>query len=215
VPIAFQNAQSKAFEGLAPELLRLVAKDAGLQIEFQSMIFGEQLAALADKRIDITASGLGPTPEREKVADFTDSYGSFRDAMVVPIGDARDYSTTADFKGLAIACLKGTAYCNGLTRAGAIVTVSEASPDLLTAVESGRVNGAVNDALVLTARLKDDQHPKLKMVTSYPAFFVARLAFGVQKGNAELLAKLNASLAKLQADGTVKKLTEKWGIPSL
>ncbi|MBA4036302.1 MAG: amino acid ABC transporter substrate-binding protein, partial [Bradyrhizobium sp.] len=35
---------------------------------------------------------------------------------------------------------------------------------------------------------------------------------GVRKGDTELLAKINASLAKLKANGTVEKILDKWGL---
>ena len=37
-------------------------------------------------------------------------------------------------------------------------------------------------------------------------------AFAVHKGDSELLAKINASLAKLKANGTVDKILDKWGL---
>ena len=38
------------------------------------------------------------------------------------------------------------------------------------------------------------------------------VGIGVRKTDQELLKKINASLAKLKADGTVDKILEKWGL---
>ena len=38
------------------------------------------------------------------------------------------------------------------------------------------------------------------------------VGIGVRKGDTELLAKINASLAKLKANGTVEKILDKWGL---
>ena len=37
------------------------------------------------------------------------------------------------------------------------------------------------------------------------------VAIGVRKSDTELLGKINASLAKLKANGTIAKILEKWG----
>ena len=34
----------------------------------------------------------------------------------------------------------------------------------------------------------------------------------MRKGDTELLAKINTSLAKLKANGTIDKILEKWGL---
>lgn len=38
------------------------------------------------------------------------------------------------------------------------------------------------------------------------------LGFAVQKGNAELLEKINAGLANVQENGTYDELLKKWGL---
>jgi polar amino acid transport system substrate-binding protein len=40
------------------------------------------------------------------------------------------------------------------------------------------------------------------------------IAFGVKKGNAALLAKINDGLAKIKADGTLDKILKKWNFGS-
>ena len=41
---------------------------------------------------------------------------------------------------------------------------------------------------------------------------IGHLAFAVRKGDADLLMKLDGSLAKLQADGTVAAIKKKWNL---
>jgi len=211
-PTSGLNPQTKQWEGVAVELLLAVSKDAGLHVEFQPMTFAELEPALIDKKIDIIASGYGPTPTREKVVDFTQPYWSFRDVLVVPVGDTKVYRSPADFKNMSIATPKGSAYVNGLKEAGANLTLVATPPDELIELEAGHVAGAVDNGLQLAYRLRGNAHPALKIVASYSPVQEGKLAFAVRKGNTELLAKLNASLAKLQADGTVESITAKWGL---
>jgi polar amino acid transport system substrate-binding protein len=49
-------------------------------------------------------------------------------------------------------------------------------------------------------------------VTSYKPATVGTVAIGVRKSEQELLTRINASLAKLKANGTVAKILDKWGL---
>jgi polar amino acid transport system substrate-binding protein len=211
-PTSGLNPQTKQWEGVAVELLQAVARDAGLPIEFQPMTFAELEPALLDQKIDIIASGYGPTPTRERLVDFTQPYWLFRDILVVPIGDTKIYRSPADFKDMSIVTPRGSSYVNGLNEAGARLTFVASPPDGLVELEAGHVAGAVDNGLQMAYRLRGNAHPGLKMVKSYSPFQEGRLAFAVRKGSPELLAKLKASLAKLQADGTVASIAAKWGL---
>jgi polar amino acid transport system substrate-binding protein len=211
-PTSGINPQTKRWEGVAVEVLMAVAKDAGLQLEFTPMPFADLQPALLGKRIDIIASGYGVTPAREKVVDFTQPYGSFRDLLVVPVTDMKLYRSPADFKDMSIAIPKGSAYVDGLERAGAKLTLVTSPPQAISELEAGHVAGVVDNGLQVAYRLRGNTHPELKIVDSYSPIQEVKLAFAVQKGNADLLAKLNASLTKLQADGTVKSIASKWGL---
>lgn len=211
-PMSGRNPQTKEWEGVALELLMSVAKDADLQIEFVPMIFAELQPALLDKKIDVIAGGYGITPEREKVVDFTNTYGEYRDLLVVPVVDIKPYRSVADFKGMKIAVPKGSAYVAGLKEAGAEIVFVNGPADTLPELEAGHVAGVIDNGLQLAYRLKIEPHPTLKIVNDYTPIQVGRLAFAVQKGNADLLTKLNASLARLQANGTVKTIKTKWGL---
>jgi polar amino acid transport system substrate-binding protein len=41
---------------------------------------------------------------------------------------------------------------------------------------------------------------------------VGTVGIGVRKSDQDLLKKINASLAKLKANGTVDKILDKWGL---
>jgi polar amino acid transport system substrate-binding protein len=54
--------------------------------------------------------------------------------------------------------------------------------------------------------------PEVRLVQSYKPMTVGTVAIGVRKSDQELLAKVNASLAKLKANGTLAKILDKWGL---
>ncbi|MGN6388435.1 MAG: substrate-binding periplasmic protein [Burkholderiaceae bacterium] len=211
-PMSGLNPQTGQFEGVAVELLRAVAKDAGLAVEFQPMNFAELQPALTGGKIDVIAASFGVTPARAKVVDFTEPYGSYRDVLVVHNDDKRTYRSVADFRGMAIAIPKGSTYVAALKEAGANLTLVDTPPQAIEALEAHRVAGVVDNGLQLTYRLRDHAHPGLKIVDSYQPIQEAKLAFAVRKGDAALLSRLNPSLKKLQDDGTVQAIFAKWGL---
>jgi polar amino acid transport system substrate-binding protein len=209
-PVSGFNGQTHKWEGIAVELLAAVAKDAHLEIEFQPLVFAQLQPALLERKIDIIAAGYGITPAREKIVGFTAPYWTVRDVLVVPVEDTKAYKSHADFKGMSIVTPKGSAYVAGLQDAGAKVTLADSPPLVLAELEAGRVAGAVDNGLQVAYRLRENAHPKLKIVDTYTPFQVTKVAFAVRKGDNDLLARLNASLAKLQADGTVRSIAAKW-----
>ena len=52
----------------------------------------------------------------------------------------------------------------------------------------------------------------MRLVDSYKPATVGSVGIGVRKGEAALLGKINASLAKLKANGTIEKILDKWGL---
>ncbi|HXL29745.1 MAG TPA: transporter substrate-binding domain-containing protein, partial [Bradyrhizobium sp.] len=51
-----------------------------------------------------------------------------------------------------------------------------------------------------------------RLVESYKPTIVGTVGIGVRKADQELLQKINASLAKLKANGAVDKILDKWGL---
>ena len=51
----------------------------------------------------------------------------------------------------------------------------------------------------------------MRLVKGYKPMIVGSVGIGVRKSDQELLKRINASLAKLKADGAVKKILAKWG----
>jgi polar amino acid transport system substrate-binding protein len=54
--------------------------------------------------------------------------------------------------------------------------------------------------------------PEVRLVDTYKPTILGTVAIGLRKSDTELLAKINTSLAKLKANGTVDKILGKWGL---
>ena len=79
-------------------------------------------------------------------------------------------------------------------------------------VNAGRLKAGFADYPIVAYNLQQGNFPDVRLVKGYKPTVVGSVGIGVRKGDAELLKKINASLAKLKADGTVKKILAKWGL---
>ncbi|MBD5782204.1 basic amino acid ABC transporter substrate-binding protein [Pelagicoccus sp. NFK12] len=197
--------------GFDIDLIKAIAADQGLSLEFRDMDFDSLVPAVQGGNIDIAASGMSITPLRLQQVAFTDPY--IEAGLVVAVGpQATKVRGVDDLKGLRIAVQQGT---TGAAKAEALLAaksvgsvkyfpnVSVAMMELL----NGGVDAVINDKPVTEAFVA--RHPgKIKIVGDTLAS--DQYGFALAKGREELLAKLNAGLAKVKADGTWDQLSAQY-----
>lgn len=211
-PAAGLNAQTRAPEGFAVEIMQAMAADAGLTAGFHLMPFGALQQSLLDGTIDAVAGTFGITPERQRVVDFTRSYGSYQDRLLVQASHRGSYRSVADLRGMRIATSRGSSYVKPLEEAGAELSLSAAPTESVAKLAAGSVDGVIDNELQLNYLLRASGRTDFRLVESYQPILVGHLAFAVRKGDADLLAKLDGALAKLEAGGTVAAIKRKWGL---
>jgi polar amino acid transport system substrate-binding protein len=153
------------------------------------------------------------TAARKEVIDFSDAVYTYGEGLVVPKTDARNYASQEDLKGEAVGAQVGTAFVDALKKTGLFseVKVYDTIPDILRDVNAGRLKAGFADYPILAYNLKQGNFTEVRLVDSYKPVTVGTVAIGIRKSDAELLAKINASLAKLKANGTIARILEKWG----
>jgi polar amino acid transport system substrate-binding protein len=211
-PLNYIDSKSKTAQGLCVDVITEIARDAGFEVQFEPFTFGSLLSALTSNKIDIIASNMSSTPERLVVADFSKTYYSYGEALVVPETDTRSYMSDDELKGMLVGTVGGSTYVAQLNKAGANVKTYAGSIDVLRDVNDGRIAAGIGGAPTLIYFLRNGTYPRVRLVSSYKPANLASIAFVVRKTDSQLLEKINDSLAKLLSDGTVKKLITKWGL---
>ncbi|MFJ4199369.1 transporter substrate-binding domain-containing protein [Streptomyces sviceus] len=207
----FQSEIDGKVQGFDVSLIDLVAKDLGvkqkiLDTPFENFKTG---AFLNSGTCDLAAAGMTITEERKKNVDFSDPYFDATQALLVAKGSG--ISSLADAKAKKVK-LGAQAQTTGedYVKAHGFDPVSfESSDAVLNGLRSGQVKAVVIDYPVVQGWLKDKANAD--------AFQVAdnintgeQYGFTVKKGNTKLLAAINKALSAAKADGTYKKLYEKW-----
>jgi polar amino acid transport system substrate-binding protein len=85
-------------------------------------------------------------------------------------------------------------------------------PDAMQAVSDGQIKAAVVGSLTAAYEQHLGRFSSLRIVKSYRSLIAAPDALGVRKTDGELLQKINTSLDKLKANGTMKSIFANYGI---
>ena len=200
------------FEGIDVEVADAIAQKLGLELVVDDMAFNAALTAVQTGQSDIAMAGITVTDERLEIMDFSDSYATGVQVVIVkedsPIQTVDDLAN-AEMIGCQTATT-GYIYCSDTPENGGY------GEDHVTAYENGAlavmalVNGQV-DAVVIDnepAKAFVEQNEGLKILDT--EFAVEDYAIGVQKGNTALLDVLNAVMDDLKADGTFQGIVDKY-----
>src|ERR1700686_3063647 len=214
IPFTFLDTKTNSIQGVMVHLITEIGKDAGFQVEIEPMQFSTLIASLTSNKIDIISAAMFATAARKEVIDFSEAVYTYGEGLVVPKTDTKNYATQEDLKGEVVGAQVGTAFVDALKKAGLFSEVKayDTIPDILRDVNTGRLKAGFADYPILAYNLKQGGFPEVRLVGSYKPTVVGTVGIGVRKTDSDLLKKINASLAKLKANGAVDKILDKWGL---
>ena len=193
------------FEGIHIETAQAIADKLGLELQIDDMDFDAALLSVQQGKADIVMAGVTVTDERKAVMDFSDSYATGIQSIIVPEGS--DIASPDDLAGKKIGTQRGTTgyiYCSDDFGDENVV----AYDDALTAVQALN-NGQVDAVVIDNAPAKEfiAANPGLKILdTSYAE---EDYAIGMAK-NSPLEDAVNSVLEELKADGTLQAIVDKY-----
>jgi polar amino acid transport system substrate-binding protein len=214
IPFTFLDVKTNTIQGAMVDLITAIGNDAGFKANLQATPFSALIPALTGNRIDIIAAAMLITGPRQELIDFSDPVFPYPEGVVVNILDRTPYRTLADLKGQVVGAQVGTVYVNFLKTNGefAEIKVYDSLAAILREVSLGHIKAGFGDAPILKYQLAENVSLRARLVATYEPKLTGSIGIGVRKGDAELLKKINASLAKLRADGTIDKILVKWEV---
>ena len=193
------------FEGIDIETAQAIADKLGLELQIDDMDFDAALLSVQQGKADIVMAGVTVTDERKAVMDFSDSYATGIQSIIVPEGS--DIASPDDLAGKKIGTQRGTTgyiYCSDDFGDDSVV----AYDDGLTAVQA--LNNGQVDAVVI------DNAPAKEFVAANPGLVILDTSYaeedyaiGMAKGSS-LEDAVNAALEELKADGTLQSIVDKY-----
>jgi polar amino acid transport system substrate-binding protein len=214
IPFTFLDTKTNSIQGVMVDLITEIGKDAGFTVQIEPMQFSTLVPSLTSNKIDIISAAMFATAARKEVIDFSEPVYTYGEGLVVPKTDAKNYASQEDLKGETVGAQVGTAFVDALKKTGLFseVKVYDTIPDILRDVNAGRLKAGFADYPILAYNLKQGAFGDVRLVDSYNPATVGTVAIGIRKSDTDLLGKINASLAKLKANGALDKILDKWGL---
>ena len=198
------------YAGIDIEIAQAIAKKLGLELVIDDMDFDGALMAVQKGKSDMVMAGVTVNEKRLKVMDFSNSYATGVQVVIVKEGSDVTMDNLGD---KMIGTQRGT---TGYIYASDTPENGGYGEDHVVAYDSGitavqaLMNGQV-DAVII------DNAPAQEFVKANPGLTILECewttedyAIGFAKGNTELVEAVNKALSELIADGTVQKIIDKY-----
>ncbi|MGN6231496.1 MAG: ABC transporter substrate-binding protein [Trinickia sp.] len=215
-PFESKDASGR-LQGLDVDIGNAVCRQAHLTCSWVETSFDGLIPALQGRKFDAINSSMNATAQRRQAIDFTTVIYRVPTQLIARAGSGLD-ATAESLKGKHVGVLQGSiqeAYAKAHWAPAGVDVVSYQDQNQ---VYSDLVAGRLDGTLVLAPA---GQKGFLSQPDGKGFSFVGQpvrddkilgtgIAFGIRKGDDALRGRLDAAIAKLQADGTVKALAHKY-----
>ena len=192
--------------GIDADIAAAIADKLGMELEITDMAFDSLIPALQSDTIDIVLAGMTVDPERAESVNFTDSYATGVQVIIVPEGS--DIASPDDLEGKNIGVQTGTTgdlYCTD-DYGQEFVKQFDNGPLAVAALLNGQVDCVVIDNE--PAKNYVAANEGLKILDT--AFANEDYAAALAKEDTELYEQVNTAIQELKEDGTIASIIEKY-----
>ena len=174
------------------------------------MDFDAALLAVQNGKSDIVMAGVSVTNDRKKVMEFTDSYATGIQVVIVKEGSDVTMDNLGDKK---IGTQRGTTgylYASDTPEKGGYGEDHVIAYDNGASAVQALMNGQVDCVIIDKAPAQEYVKSNSGLTLLEGSWVEEEYAIGIDKGNTELLKLVNEALAELKADGTIQKIIDKY-----
>jgi polar amino acid transport system substrate-binding protein len=197
--------------GYDVDLALKITEALGVEAQFISIGYDALYDALTVNRADVIISALYPDPSRSQTFVYSAPYFNAGDVLIVA---DKSISGWKSLSGKRLACLFGTAghmtaleWQKSISPPPAVITTN--SPLTLTnALETGELDAVLLDHVTALniAGNTADIHILPEMITNEPYAVASRIE------NKAFIEAVDDIISRLEDDGTLQRLSEKWMI---
>lgn len=206
------------FAGIDVEIAGLIAEKLGLELEIVDTEFGSIIGGVQGGKYDIGMAGMTVTEERKKSVNFSDSYATGVQAIIVPEGS--DIASFDDFfnedgsvKDVKIGVQQDTTgdiYVSDTVENGGVgadhVIQYKTGNDAVQALVAGKVSAVIIDNE--PAKSYVDSNEGLTILDA--VYTEEHYAIAVNLDNAALFEAINNALAELTQEGKIAEVVGKY-----
>ncbi len=201
----FEYFSAGTLQGFDIELGQLIAKELGKEASFVDMQFSSIPEAVHSGIVDGGLSAIAATPDRRENFDFSRSY--YKDSFAIVYLKTAPIQDKAQLSQKKIACQLGSSMEMWLKKqipSNSLVLV-DTNNQAIEALKAGHIDGVlVND---MAAIFFAQATPSL----SYTIIEQSNIGYSIMvKKGSKLAEEINNALIKLEQQGILKGLTQKW-----
>ena len=195
------------FIGFDIDLANAIANELGYKLEIKDMKFDGLIGALQAKRVDMVLAGMSATEKRKKNVDFSTPYNHSGE-MFITLKDS-NIKSIDDLKGKTVGVQLGTIQEEGAKKIQEKVDFTlkplDNATTLIQELVTNRIQVAYLDKSVATGYIKEQGLAGFDDTTSSSP----GMAVAFPKGS-DLRDDVNKALKKLEDNGKLQELKDKW-----
>ena len=200
----YEFLRGQEIVGIDVEICRAVAAKLGKEFQCETVDFDSVIPAVISGKADLAAAGITVTEDRKKNVDFSVPY--VKTGIVVISKKSNPFMNVAQLKGRKIGVQSGTTSETYVLEQLKQEPERTRSPaEACAALKSGRVDFVISDIDPAKNCVKGESDLQLSdFITS------EEYAIAIRKGQPELLAVINETIAELKANGKLAKWIEEF-----
>lgn len=195
--------------GFDVEIAEAIAKELGVKATFVEGEWDGLFAGLDNNRYDLVVNGVDVTDERKEKYDFSDPYCFIRTALIVS-EDNQEITSFEDLAGHTTANSINSTYMLLAEQYGATVSGVDSLDETMQMVLSGRVDATLNAEVSFYDYMSVHPEAALKVATLTDEANLVAIPLRKGEDSASLRTAINEAIAKLQKEGTLSAISEKY-----
>lgn len=202
----YEYVDGEDYAGIDVELAQAIADELGMELEIQDIDFNSIIPAIESGKADVGIAGMTKTPEREKNVNFSESYATGIQSIVVKEGS--DIAGPDDLEGVKIGVQESTTghiYCEDDYGADNVIAYTTGA-NAIEALKTGKVDAVVIDNQPAKEFVKANEGLKV-LDTDYVE---EEYAIAIAKDNEELLEQVNGVIKQMKEDGSLQAILDKY-----
>ncbi|MDQ4126241.1 MAG: glutamate ABC transporter substrate-binding protein [Actinomycetota bacterium] len=205
-PFGFEDPQTGDIKGFDVDIAQEIADRLGVELNPIEAISDNRIPFLKDGTVDIVASTMTITTDRDVEIDFSEPYYIAHGRILVS-KDTTGIETLADLKGKSACTALGSTYEGLLKDAGGIdIQLPDTYSECYELIQNGAVDAVVTDDVILTGMIIQDD--SLHLVGE--ELTVEPYGIGVPEGDTEMKEFVDGVLQELYDDGTYDEIYQEW-----
>jgi len=214
----FNYVENNELKGFDIDIGKALCEKMKVTCTFVAQDWDGIIPALLAGKYDAIVASMSITEERKKQINFSKKYYNTPASFVAPKDTKITDTSPASLKGKTLGAQGSTIHSNYLedvyAKAGAEVKLYGKQDEANLDLANGRLDAVLADKVVLLEWLeKTDEGKCCKFVGAEykdPKYFGEGVGVGIRKEDTDLVAMFNKAIDEIVADGTYKKINDKY-----